>query len=66
MRSATGFGFAGNEKCALPPVFLFERLGWGSVAVGIALIVLIPFLRKLIKDQEAPVDDAPAAVVPAK
>jgi POT family proton-dependent oligopeptide transporter len=30
---------------------LFGRLGWGSLAVGIALVVLIPFLRRLIKDQ---------------
>jgi len=31
---------------------LFSELGWGSFAVGIVLIVLIPFLRKLIKDAE--------------
>ncbi len=29
---------------------LFSRLGWGSFLAGIALIVLIPLLRKLIHD----------------
>ena len=41
---------------------LFARLGWGSVAVGVALVVLIPFLRKLITDKAPEVD---AGVVPA-
>ena len=31
---------------------LFANLGWGSTAVGIALVLLIPFLRRLIKDVE--------------
>ena len=31
---------------------LFAELGAGSVVIGIVLIVLIPFLRKLIKDEE--------------
>jgi hypothetical protein len=30
---------------------LFGRLGWGSTAVGVLLVVLIPFLRRLIRDQ---------------
>jgi POT family proton-dependent oligopeptide transporter len=30
---------------------LFAELGLGSLAVGIALVVLIPFLRKLITDK---------------
>jgi proton-dependent oligopeptide transporter, POT family len=30
---------------------LFAELGAGSLAVGIALVVLIPFLRKLITDK---------------
>ena len=30
---------------------LFARLGWGSTAVGIALALLIPFLRRLIKER---------------
>ncbi len=29
---------------------LFARLGWGSCIAGIALVVLVPFLRKLIGD----------------
>ena len=29
---------------------LFSRLGWGSFIAGVALITLIPFLRKLIQD----------------
>jgi POT family proton-dependent oligopeptide transporter len=47
-------------------VSLFSRLGWGSTAVGIVLVLLIPFLRRLIKDKEAEADDAPVAVVPAR
>jgi POT family proton-dependent oligopeptide transporter len=30
---------------------LFAELGLGSLAVGIGLVVLIPFLRKLITDK---------------
>ena len=30
---------------------LFAELGVGSLLVGVALAVLIPFLRKLITDQ---------------
>ena len=29
---------------------LFSALGWGSTLVGIVLVLLIPFLRRLIKD----------------
>jgi POT family proton-dependent oligopeptide transporter len=36
---------------------LFSQLGWGSLAVGVALVVLIPFLRRLIRDRERPVDE---------
>ena len=37
---------------------LFAELGAGSLAVGIALVVLIPFLRKLITDkaETAPIE----------
>ena len=35
-------------------------------AVGILLVLLIPFLRRLIKDKETDSDDAPVAVVPAR
>lgn len=44
---------------------LFAMLGWSSLAVGVALVVLIPALRKLITDKA---EDAPAdapAVKPA-
>jgi POT family proton-dependent oligopeptide transporter len=55
---------AGTTAAATNPEYasLFARLGWGSVAVGVALVVLTPFLRKLIKDDaaEAPAP-APAA-----
>jgi POT family proton-dependent oligopeptide transporter len=35
------------------PVYsrLFAELGFGSLAVGVALAVLVPFLRNLIKDE---------------
>ncbi len=49
---------------ATNPVYakLFVELGCGSLVVGVALIVLIPFLRKLITDgAEAP---APASAEP--
>lgn len=41
---------------------LFGRLGWGTVAVGVALALLIPFLRRLISDKDTPDVDA---LVPA-
>jgi proton-dependent oligopeptide transporter, POT family len=45
---------------------LFTELGLGSLAVGIVLVVLIPFLRKLITDKaETPIVEMPATVVPA-
>ena len=45
-------------------VKLFAELGLGSLAVGIVLVVLIPFLRKLITDKaETPLVEA-ATVVP--
>ncbi len=45
---------------------LFAELGLGSLAVGIALVVLIPFLRKLITDKAevAPVEMEQTTVVP--
>ncbi|HWY51551.1 MAG TPA: oligopeptide:H+ symporter [Chthoniobacterales bacterium] len=39
---------------------LFTELGIGSLAVGIALVVLIPFLRKLITDKA---ETAPAEIL---
>ena len=45
---------------------LFGELGLGSLVVGIALVVLIPFLRKLITDKaESPIMETPIPVVPA-
>jgi len=44
---------------------LFAELGAGSLAVGIALLALIPFLRKLITDKaEATPVEVPTTVVP--
>jgi POT family proton-dependent oligopeptide transporter len=45
---------------------LFSELGVGSLAVGVALVILIPFLRKLITDKaEVPSEEmATATVVP--
>ena len=44
---------------------LFAELGAGSLAVGVALVVLIPFLRKLITDKAETVPaKVPTTVVP--
>ena len=43
---------------------LFAELGLGSLAVGIALVVLIPFLRKLITDKAETRPIEAATVVP--
>ena len=44
---------------------LFPELGAGSLAVGIGLVVLIPFLRKLITDKaETTPGEVPITVVP--
>src|SRR5215472_13242548 len=44
---------------------LFAELGLGSLVVGIALVTLIPFLRKLITDKaETPSVEVPTTVVP--
>lgn len=58
----------GTTAQATNPAYatLFAQLGWGSVAVGVVLALLIPLLRRLIKDKDTPTDDAPVAVVPAK
>jgi POT family proton-dependent oligopeptide transporter len=38
------------------PVYakLFLELGCGSLAVGVALVVLVPWLRKMIRDEQTP------------
>jgi POT family proton-dependent oligopeptide transporter len=46
------------------PVYarLFAELGCGSLVVGVALVVLIPFLRRLIKDEQtAPLQEPVAS-----
>src|SRR5437899_5525619 len=56
---------SGTTAVATNPGYakLFAELGVGSLAVGIALVVLIPFLRKLITDKaETPPLDAATAV----
>jgi POT family proton-dependent oligopeptide transporter len=49
------------------PVYsrLFAELGLGSVAVGVVLVVLIPLLRKLIKDEEPPHEPVASAAAVA-
>jgi POT family proton-dependent oligopeptide transporter len=56
---------AGSTALTTNPAYsnLFAQLGWGSTIVGIALVLLIPFLRRLIKDKEEPADEAPVAVI---
>ncbi|MGH7295571.1 MAG: peptide MFS transporter [Polyangiaceae bacterium] len=41
---------------------LFAELGCGSLAVGVGLVVLIPFLRKLIKDEAAGPEEPKGAI----
>lgn len=45
----------GTTARATDPAYasLFGNLGWGSVAVGVVLVFLIPFLRRLIKDRDS-------------
>jgi POT family proton-dependent oligopeptide transporter len=57
----------GTTAVATNPEYakLFAELGAGSLAVGILLVVLIPFLRKLITDKaETPPVEVPTTVVP--
>lgn len=51
---------AGSTALSTNPSYsaLFAQLGWGSAVVGLVLVLLIPFLRKLIKDEETPGDAA--------
>jgi len=57
----------GTAATATNPFYshLFGLLGGGTVAVGIVLALLIPFLRQLISDKDTPdVDELAPAVVP--
>ena len=59
----------GSTAVATNPGYmkLFAELGAGSLVVGIALVVLIPFLRKLITDkaERVPIEAAPTTIGPA-
>ncbi len=57
---------SGTTAVATNPGYssLFAKLGWGSVAVGVALVVLIPTLRRLITDKAPEV--VAAAPVPSE
>jgi len=46
----------GTTAASTNPAYarLFARLGWGSVAVGLVLAVLVPFLRRLITEKAEP------------
>ncbi len=56
----------GTTAAASNPVYstLFAGLGWGSTAVGIVLVLLIPFLRRLIKDKPATPANLAAVLAP--
>ncbi len=59
---------AGTTALATNPDYamLFAKLGLGSLTVGIALVVLNPFLRRLITDKAEPDPaDAPTPTGPA-
>jgi POT family proton-dependent oligopeptide transporter len=45
---------------------LFARLGWGATIVGVLLVVLIPFLRRLIRDKDTPEVEEPVAATPGR
>ncbi|HEX5684598.1 MAG TPA: oligopeptide:H+ symporter [Ideonella sp.] len=56
---------AGSTPAATNPAYAeqFMQLGLGTLAVGAALAVSIPFLRRLIRGKDTPADDQPVAVV---
>ena len=58
---------AGSAALSTNPAYssLCSELGWGTIGVGVVLILLIPFLGRLIKDAEKPapeVEATPAVV----
>jgi POT family proton-dependent oligopeptide transporter len=56
----------GTTAVATNPAYstLFARLGWGSVVVAAVLALLIPSLRRLIREKDRPAEDQPVGVVP--
>ncbi len=56
---------AGTTAVATNPDYsrLFARLGWGSFIAGVALVALIPLLRRLIQDSPPPSQQQPAEQV---
>ncbi|MFZ6647794.1 peptide MFS transporter [Undibacterium sp. TJN25] len=56
----------GMSAVATNPTYnsIFSTLGWSSVGVGVVMVALIPFLRKIIKDVEAPEAGAELAALP--
>lgn len=44
---------AGGSPLTTNPAYatLFKELGWGATIVGVVLVLLIPFLRRLIRDR---------------
>jgi len=59
---------AGSTALATNPAYsdLFARLGAGSLLVGLVLVLLIPFLRRLIRDRQDDAIGAPVAAVSAR
>ena len=55
----------GSTPLATNPAYAeqFLQLGAGSFAVGVVLAVLIPFLRRLIRDKDTPAEDQPVPAV---
>lgn len=58
---------AGSTPLVTNPGFshVFSQLGWGSVATGVVLLLLIPFLRKLIDHVEPQAESDAALAVEA-
>jgi POT family proton-dependent oligopeptide transporter len=54
---------AGRSALTTDPAYarLFGQLGWSSTIVGIVLVLLVPFLRRLIDDRGPP-EPTPASV----
>jgi POT family proton-dependent oligopeptide transporter len=59
---------AGSTALATNPAYsdLFARLGAGSLLVGLLLVLMIPFLRRLIRDRQDDLVVDPVAAVPAR